>query len=538
MAGLKSFVEDRSLRTKVLSAVLVAAAGTVVVALSSLSAVGSASDRTQAMYTRTALPLADLVILRDMQGDSRVEVRDAVILAPGKDQEEVIAGMHETDSSADSALDAYVAHHGGLDTTRAELLSTARQGLADWRQARDNHLVPLVRAGTTAEAQALLADGGALSEANTVLGDALDKLADIEMTDANADAARVGVEHSRERLLLIVLSIVMILVPVAVGLLVANALVRRVRRVQRVLDGLADGDLTGDPQVSARDEIGQMAGALLEANAALRRTVGTIIASAATLADAAGRLSGNSSHIAERVGASAERAAEVSHAAESASASIRTVTAGAGEMATAITEIAQRAAQATAVAADAVRAVSATSATVEELGRTSADIEQVLKVITSIAEQTNLLALNATIEAARAGDAGKGFAVVAGEVKDLAQQTASATEDIARRITAIQNTSGQAITAINGIGTVINEINDHQGAIAVAVEEQTASTGEMRRSVQEAAQASTRIAETIADVAGSAQAAEAEVRQARETIATVATLAQELRQTTEYFRSA
>jgi methyl-accepting chemotaxis protein len=180
--------------------------------------------------------------------------------------------------------------------------------------------------------------------------------------------------------------------------------------------------------------------------------------------------------------------------------------------------------------------VAGTSATVEQLGRSSADIEQVLKTITSIAAQTNLLALNATIEAARAGEAGKGFAVVAGEVKDLAQQTAAATEDIARRISAIQSTSTEASTAISRIGAVINEINDHQSAIAAAVEEQTATTGEMSRNVAAAAGASTRIAATITSVAGAARATEAEVTESQQVISTVTTLSGDLQRLVEDFR--
>jgi methyl-accepting chemotaxis protein len=145
-----------------------------------------------------------------------------------------------------------------------------------------------------------------------------------------------------------------------------------------------------------------------------------------------------------------------------------------------------------------------TNGKVERLGTSSAEIGQVIEVITSIAEQTNLLALNATIEAARAGEAGKGFAVVANEVKELAKQTATATEEISSKIAAIQGDSGEAVAAIGEIGEVIEKIADMQTTIASAVEEQTATTNEIARSVNEAAAGSAQIAENITSVATAA----------------------------------
>ena len=127
-----------------------------------------------------------------------------------------------------------------------------------------------------------------------------------------------------------------------------------------------------------------------------------------------------------------------------------------------------------------------TNETVKKLGESSQEIGNVIKVITSIAQQTNLLALNATIEAARAGEAGKGFAVVANEVKELAKQTAKATEDIGQKIDAIQGDTKGAVKAIEEIGTIINQINDISNSIASAVEEQTVTTNEIGRSVTEA----------------------------------------------------
>ncbi|BCY11530.1 methyl-accepting chemotaxis protein [Actinoplanes sp. L3-i22] len=536
MNVVTAWLADRSMRTKVLAPVLIAALGLGAVAWYATTALSTAGQRTRAMYANTARPLADLAALRDAQGDLRVGVRNAILFDPGPAQEEAIAGFQDTDTALDAALAAFVTDSGSLDAQRADLVTQARAGIASWRGARDDQLVPLVRAGKAATAEALLTDAGALGKANATFGGALDTLLTAETDAAARVASAADAAQRRAGVILVVVALICVLLAIVIGVLVARMVVLPLRRVHHVLDQLASGDLTGDPQVSSRDEVGRMASALLAAGASLRRTVGTVIDSARTLDDAADRLQDSSTQITRRVADSADRAAQVADAAGTASNSINTVTAGATEMTSAIAEIAERAARAAAVASGAVQVVTSTTATVSDLGRTSADIEQVLKVITTIAEQTNLLALNATIEAARAGETGKGFAVVAGEVKELAQQTAAATEDIARRITAIQATSREAIGAIAQIGEVIAEINDHQGAIAAAVEEQTATTGEMRRNVTDAAAASTQIASTVTEVARAARAAEAEAEQSQQVIATVATMARDLRRTIDHFQ--
>ncbi|MEM7204122.1 MAG: PAS domain S-box protein [Planctomycetota bacterium] len=223
------------------------------------------------------------------------------------------------------------------------------------------------------------------------------------------------------------------------------------------------------------------------------------------LAGAAEELTSMSHQMSATAEETSAQANTVSAAAEEVSHNIQTVATGAEELEASIKEIAQNANEAAKVATKAVEVASATNTTVNKLGESSAEIGQVIKVITSIAQQTNLLALNATIEAARAGEAGKGFAVVANEVKELAKETAKATEDISQKIEAIQTDTKGAVDAIGEIGTIIERINDIQTTIAGAVEEQTATTNEIGRNIAQAAKGSGEIAENITGVAEAAK---------------------------------
>ncbi len=195
----------------------------------------------------------------------------------------------------------------------------------------------------------------------------------------------------------------------------------------------------------------------------------------------------------------------VSGVSSEVSNSINAVASGMEEMAASIKEIAQNSTQAAQIAGQAVEESVKTNEIVSKLGISSGEIGEVIKVINSIAEQTNLLALNATIEAARAGEAGKGFAVVANEVKELAKETAKATEDISKKIETIQTDTQSAVKAINEITNIINQVNDISSTIASAVEEQTATTAEMGRSIEDAAKGGNEITENIAGVATAAE---------------------------------
>lgn len=238
---------------------------------------------------------------------------------------------------------------------------------------------------------------------------------------------------------------------------------------------------------------------------ATKRLVQGIAANAITLSGAAEELMAVAKQITSNASQTSEQAASASAATDQVNHNIQTVATATEEMSASIREIAKNASEAARVATGAVSVAESTNTIIGKLGESSSEIGKVIKVITSIAQQTNLLALNATIEAARAGEAGKGFAVVANEVKELAKETARATEDIGRKIDTIQSDTRAAVDAIGQISRIIRQINDIQGAIASAVEEQTATTAEMGRNVAEAASGSTSVATNIQHVAATAQ---------------------------------
>ena len=237
-----------------------------------------------------------------------------------------------------------------------------------------------------------------------------------------------------------------------------------------------------------------------------KQLLAAVSQSATSLAAAAEELTATSKSMSANAEETSAQASVVSAASEQVSRNVVTVATGTDEMSASIREIAANAAEASKVASHAVSVAESTNGTVAKLGVSSAEIGKVVKVITSIAQQTNLLALNATIEAARAGEAGKGFAVVANEVKELAKETAKATEDISQKIDAIQTDTRSAVAAIREISNIIDRISGIQTTIASAVEEQTATTNEMGRNVSEAAKGSAEIAQNITGVAEAAVA--------------------------------
>ena len=422
-----------------------------------------------------------------------------------------------------------------MDDEEKKIVSRMQQ-FSDQFGAKTAKAIELRRNGKEKEAAQLLFSGDMI-ETQTALANAIKEFDDKQNKDREKSISEQSAADDRAETMALVLAGVGILLGLVVAAVIVRSITGAIARMVALIQEVAANNLAAeDMQITSEDEIGKAGAALNGMKNSLSDMILAITENAAQVAASSEELSSTSQQITANSEETTAQAKVVSEAGGQVNTNLQTLSSGAEEMNATIGEIAKNATEAARVAGEAVAAAESANQTVSRLGDSSVEIGKVIEVITSIAQQTNLLALNATIEAARAGEAGKGFAVVANEVKELAKQTAKATEEIKQKITVIRDNTSGAVAAIGGIKGVIDKISHISTVIATAVEEQSATTSEMTRNVSEAAHGASTISDNIKGVAEAAQSTSTSVGEAQTATEHLARMANQLRELVGRFK--
>jgi methyl-accepting chemotaxis protein len=521
------WLANRKVGTRLAALAGIALLVLVIITMNGLSAQDALKSNTTDMFETSVQPIEHIADLRNAVNDGRVYSLYAITVGTTGDDSS-LATIDQLSLDGDKAVDSAVAAlrvDYAAEPAHAAKLDAFEKVWATWEQGR-NEVLARVKAHDLAAISATFTDK--MTPAETSALATITELFQAKVDDAAANRAAAvdTAHHARQRSLLLAAAAVATVAGLAFA--ITRSITKPLQRTVETMGVAATGDLTARLALDTADELGDMGRALDGLLERLSDAMGRIADNATLLAGSSEELSAVGAQMASNAEETSAQTTVVSAAAEQVSANIGTVAAGAEELSASIREIAGHASDAAKVATSGVAMAESTNLTVQKLTSAATEIGDVVRLVTSIAEQTNLLALNATIEAARAGEAGKGFAVVANEVKELAAETARATAQIGTQIDAIQASASDAVTAIAQIADVITDINDSQTTIAGAVEEQTATTNEIGRTLHEAATGAGEIARNITSVADAAQQTSAGSSQSLSSATELARMAGEL----------